>query len=121
MQVSYRSINLKDEAHLVESIKDRVCYVAQDARSEMARAMPKKKSQVAREVLLPDGVDNIHGIVQDPLDPRCAFCARCAGRRSAGAGCMWMSCSPGVQVFRCLSRCLWRIFERCEVTCTRRL
>lgn len=66
-------MNLKDEAYLVEIIKDQLAYVALDARAEMARAMPKKHSQVAREVVLPDGIDNARGIVRDPRDPRCAL------------------------------------------------
>jgi hypothetical protein len=76
LQVSYRSINLKDEAYVVELVKDRVCYVAADARAETAKAFPKKHSAVALEVMLPDGVDNIHGVVQDPRDPRCAGTCR---------------------------------------------
>ena len=75
VQVSYRSINLKDEAHLVEHVKEQVCYVAANARAEMARAFPIKRSEVSLEVLLPDGVENIAGIVQDPRDPKCAFLA----------------------------------------------
>lgn len=77
--MSYRSINLKDEAHLVEHVKEQVCYVAADARTEMARAMPAKKSQISLEVLLPDGVENIRGVVKDPRDPRCATLAACQG------------------------------------------
>ena len=65
-------MNLKDEPYLVEVIKDQVCYVAQDARAEMAKCFPKKKSTVSLEVLLPDGVQNIMGVVQNPRDPRCA-------------------------------------------------
>jgi hypothetical protein len=69
--VSYRSMNLKDEAYLVEVVKDQVCYVASDVPAEMAKCFPKQKSTISLEVLLPDGVENVRGIVQDPRDPRC--------------------------------------------------
>ena len=79
MQVSYRSMNLKDEPYLVEQIKDQVCYVADDAEVEMKRAFPKAKSQVSKEFVLPDGVHNERGFVQDPRDPACVafICPQC--------------------------------------------
>jgi hypothetical protein len=71
LQVSYRSINLKDEPYLMEIVKDKLCYVAADARTEMSKCFPKKNSEVLMEVVLPDGVDNPRGIFRDPRDPRC--------------------------------------------------
>lgn len=64
-------MNLKDEPYLVEQIKDQVCYVADCAEVEMKRAFPKPKSQVSMEFVLPDGVHNERGFVQNPRDPAC--------------------------------------------------
>jgi hypothetical protein len=64
-------MNLKDEPYLMEIVKDKLCYVAADARMEMSKCFPKKKSEVLMEVVLPDGVDNVRGIFRDPRDPRC--------------------------------------------------
>ena len=76
-QVSYRSINLKDEPYLVELMKEATCFVAPDVNAAMATAFPPHKSQVSLEFVLPDGVDNIRGIIQDPRDPRCEAHCHC--------------------------------------------
>jgi hypothetical protein len=65
-------MNLKDEPYLVEQIKDQVCYVADDVEVEMRRAFPKK-SEVSLEFVLPDGVHNERGFVQNPRDPEYVF------------------------------------------------
>lgn len=64
-------MNLKDEPYLMEMIKDQVCYVAESAEDEIKRAFPKAKSHVSMEFVLPDGVHNERGFVQDPRDPAC--------------------------------------------------
>lgn len=82
-------MNLKDEPYLVEQIKDQVCYVVDSAEVEMKKAFPKAKSQVSLEFVLPDGVHNERGFVQNPRDPACvAFaCNRAClcGRTSVAA------------------------------------
>lgn len=70
-QVSYRSMNLKDEPFLVEIVKDALCYVAADSRAESRRAFPKNRSQVAMEYVLPDGISSARGHPRDPRDPAC--------------------------------------------------
>lgn len=72
VQVSYRSMNLKDEPFLVEIVKDALCYVAADSRAESRRAFPKNRSQIAMEYVLPDGVSSARGHARDPRDPACA-------------------------------------------------
>jgi actin-related protein 6 len=82
VQVSYRSMNLKDEPYLVEQVKEKVCYVATSADAEMARAFPKPRSQVSLEFVLPDGVHNERGYVQDPRDPAYASMLFCLPQQS---------------------------------------
>lgn len=61
--VSYRSINLMDETLLIEHIKEQLCFVSQNVKSDLAEAK-KRNSAFKKEYLLPDGVVDSWGHVR---------------------------------------------------------
>lgn len=63
--VSYRSINMMDEAYLLEHIKDRLCFVSLDIHKDLASSK-QRDSPHKREWLLPDGVTSTWGTLRDP-------------------------------------------------------
>ena len=67
--VSYRSMNVMDEAYLMELVKDRLCYVSQQPDKDMDTAHgPRDSNTVAREFVLPDGVTILRGFVRGEHD-----------------------------------------------------
>ncbi len=67
--VSYRSINLMDEAHLLERIKEKVAFVSANVAADLAAAR-RRDSPHRLEWLLPDGVTSTWGRRRAPGEPR---------------------------------------------------
>lgn len=90
--VSYRSLNMMDESYMMEHVKEAVCYVAGDVRSELAHVARRGlKSSIRRDFVLPDGVHNLLGYVREPNAPAAAQPEQQAvpagsGAVAAGAG-----------------------------------
>eukprot|EP00210_Caulerpa_lentillifera_P004353 g4151.t1 len=60
--VSFRSLHLMEETYLVETIKEDLCFVSQDIKSDLKLSQQKGwKSPFFREFVLPDGVTNLRG------------------------------------------------------------
>ena len=60
-------MNMMDEYLLMERIKERLCYVARDVRSELAAAAAPRDAnanRIAKEYVLPDGVSILRGYVK---------------------------------------------------------
>lgn len=65
--VSYRSYNVMQETHLMNDVKERLCYVSLDFHKELALTRFKgKKNLLRREYVMPDYVKNFSGIIRDP-------------------------------------------------------
>ena len=65
--VSYRAYNVMDETHLINDIKERLCYVSLDFGAELALTRFKgKKNTLRREFVLPDYVTHHRGRIRDP-------------------------------------------------------
>lgn len=67
--VSYRSINMMDEAYLLEHIKEQLCFVSLNPKLDLATSR-KRNSEHRREWHLPDGVTSTWGRLRDPSEPR---------------------------------------------------
>lgn len=67
--VSYRSINMMDEAYLLDYIKEQLCFVSTDTAGDLAAAR-RRDSPHRREWHLPDGVTSTWGRLRDPSEPR---------------------------------------------------
>ncbi|KAL0034099.1 hypothetical protein WJX79_008766 [Trebouxia sp. C0005] len=63
--VSYRSVNLMEETYLVEHIKDAVCFVSDDLRTDL-KAAQQSSSSHRMEYVLPDGLTNLKGFARTP-------------------------------------------------------
>ncbi|PNW80214.1 hypothetical protein CHLRE_08g382590v5 [Chlamydomonas reinhardtii] len=64
--VSYRSLNMMDETYLMDAVKEQLCFVSQDVRTDLKAAQVAARSPFRREFVLPDGVHNFKGYVRDP-------------------------------------------------------
>eukprot|EP00877_Chromochloris_zofingiensis_P007352 jgi/Chrzof1/2870/Cz12g02080.t1 len=62
--VSYRSLNMMEEAVLMENVKEALCWVSQDPKYDLKLAAQGKRSPHIREYVLPDGVHNLRGYVR---------------------------------------------------------
>ena len=69
--VSYRSVNMMDETYVVDEMKEAACYVSSTGlKAELRQVLKRKRgrgvaaSSLAREYVLPDGVDVLHGYVR---------------------------------------------------------
>lgn len=58
-------MNMREETVLMEHIKDQVCFVSQDVRSDLA-ASRRKDSPYRCEYVLPDGVKSLRGYIRTP-------------------------------------------------------
>ena len=63
--VSYRSINMMDETYIIDDVKERLCFVAQNIDVEAHEAKKGMNSSLYREYVLPDGVKLTRGHVRD--------------------------------------------------------
>ena len=68
--VSYRAYNVMDETHLINDVKERLCYVSLDFETELAVTRFKgKKNTLRRDFVLPDYVHHFRGRIRDPNAP----------------------------------------------------
>ncbi|GBF91703.1 hypothetical protein Rsub_04007 [Raphidocelis subcapitata] len=81
--VSYRSLNMAEEAYLMETVKDALCWVSQDVRGDLKRAKARA-SPFRREYVLPDGVHNLRGYVR-PTPAEEAAAAAAGGEAAVAA------------------------------------
>lgn len=70
--LSYRAFNLMDETYVVNSIKERLCFVSTDFDRDLATCRLRGPTNtVRRDFVLPDYAGNFHGYVRGgPDDPR---------------------------------------------------
>jgi actin-related protein 6 len=61
--ISYRVWNVMDETHLINGIKEKLCYVSQNYLVDL-RATRDNKSNIRREYVLPNGSNRLHGYVK---------------------------------------------------------
>ena len=82
---SYRSYNVMEEHHLINDVKERLCYVSMDFMSELALTRFKgKKNTIKREFILPDGVNHTRGRIRDPNEPAAGSGPKSPTAASAG-------------------------------------
>ena len=63
--VSYRSINMMDETYIIDDVKEKMCFVAQDFEKEGMEARKGVNSEHYGEYVLPDGVRYARGYVRN--------------------------------------------------------
>ncbi|EDW26984.1 GL16521 [Drosophila persimilis] len=69
--ISYRQLNMMDESHVVNQIKEDVCFVAEDFKEAMrVHQCEKKRKEVAIDYVLPDFTTIKRGYVRIPGRPR---------------------------------------------------
>lgn len=69
--VSFRAWNMMDEYFIIEDVKEKTCYCAQDVRVELKEAhKPPAVNMIRREYVLPDGVKHLRGYVKDVEETR---------------------------------------------------
>jgi actin-related protein 6 len=80
-------MNMMDEYLLMERIKERLCYVARDVRSELSAAAvaPRDANRIAKEYVLPDGVSILRGYVKGDDPGEGAFGGGSGGGGAAAA------------------------------------
>ena len=84
--VSYRSYNVMEENHLINDVKERLCYVSMDFMSELALTRFKgKKNPLRREFIMPDYVNHFRGRIRDPNEPTPPAEAAASGGAAGGA------------------------------------
>jgi len=65
--ISYRQWNMMDETHLVNDVKEALCYVSMDFKSDMETCRLKGPANtIRREYVLPDFQTTFKGYVKDP-------------------------------------------------------
>lgn len=62
---SYRAWNMMDETHLMNDIKEKLCYVSLDFLRDL-RQTANPDNAIAREFVLPNGTTRFKGYVKDP-------------------------------------------------------
>lgn len=68
--ISYRSYNVMEETHLINDVKERLCYVSLDLPAELALTRFKgKKNTLRRDFIMPDYVNHFKGQIRDPNAP----------------------------------------------------
>jgi actin-related protein 6 len=63
--VSFRQWNMMDESAVIEDVKEKMCYVADDALAELEKCKAKRGGTVKREYVLPDGIHVLRGFVRE--------------------------------------------------------
>eukprot|EP00955_Chlamydomonas_euryale_P077168 362866-Chlamydomonas_euryale.AAC.39 len=59
---------MMDETVLMDHIKDELCFVSSDVRSDLCLSKSGRRSPYFREYVLPDGVNNFRGYVRNPAE-----------------------------------------------------
>lgn len=67
-QISYKEVNLKGETHLVNDMKEQLCYVAKDFQQELDICCLQKVNPIVKEYVLPDFKSVKKGYARDPLN-----------------------------------------------------
>ncbi|KAI8471017.1 MAG: Actin/actin-like protein [Monoraphidium minutum] len=83
--VSYRSLNMAEEAYLMEGVKDALCWVSQDVKADLKLARARA-SPFRREYVLPDGVTNLRGYVRPTPEEEAKAAAEKAAAAAGAAG-----------------------------------
>lgn len=65
-QISYKEVNLKGETHLVNDMKEQLCYIAKDFQAELDICQ-QKVNPIVKEFVLPDFKGVKKGYPRDPL------------------------------------------------------
>ncbi|XP_030381517.1 actin-related protein 6 [Scaptodrosophila lebanonensis] len=69
--ISYRHLNVMDESHVVNQIKEDVCFVAEDFKNAMrVHECDKKRKEIAVDYVLPDFTTCKRGYIRMPGQPR---------------------------------------------------
>ena len=63
--VSFRKWNMMDESVVIEDVKEKACYVADDALAELEKCKERRGGAVRREYVLPDGIHVLRGFVRE--------------------------------------------------------
>jgi actin-related protein 6 len=66
--ISYKEVNLQGETHLVNEMKEQVCYVAKDFQEELEICCTQKVNPVVKEYVLPDYKTVKKGYARDPAN-----------------------------------------------------
>mmetsp|Transcript_4605 Transcript_4605/g.15098 ORF Transcript_4605/g.15098 Transcript_4605/m.15098 type:complete len:438 (+) Transcript_4605:72-1385(+) len=65
--VSYRAYNVMEETHLMNDVKERLCYLSLDFEADLALTRFRgKKNTIRREFVMPDYVHTTRGVIRDP-------------------------------------------------------
>ena len=84
--VSYRSYNVMEETHLINDVKERLCYVSLDLPTELALTRFKgKKNTLRRDFIMPDYVNHFKGQIRDPNAPDASAAAPAAAAPAAAS------------------------------------
>ena len=59
--VSFRQWNMMDESVVIEDVKEKMCYVADDALVELEKCKARRGGTVRKEYVLPDGIHILRG------------------------------------------------------------
>lgn len=82
-----RRYNVMEETHLINDVKERLCYVSLDFDNELALTRFKgKKNTLRREFVMPDYVNHFRGRIRDPNEPAEARAANGEAGGGASAG-----------------------------------
>lgn len=81
--VSYRSMNMMEEAYLLERVKEELCFVSQDVTADLAAARTRG-SPFRCEYVLPDGLTDTWGHVRTQAEVEAE--ARAAQQQRQGGG-----------------------------------
>ena len=63
--VSFRQWNMMDESVVIEDVKEKMCYVADDALVELEKCKARRGGTVRKEYVLPDGIHILRGYVRE--------------------------------------------------------
>uniref|UniRef100_A0AC35TQ23 Actin-related protein 6 n=1 Tax=Rhabditophanes sp. KR3021 TaxID=114890 RepID=A0AC35TQ23_9BILA len=69
--ISYRQIDVSEEKYIMDDVKIKCCYVPQNFLKDLAICELKtKENLIRRTYVMPDFVDNLHGIILLPNQPK---------------------------------------------------
>mmetsp|Transcript_49952 Transcript_49952/g.116998 ORF Transcript_49952/g.116998 Transcript_49952/m.116998 type:complete len:454 (-) Transcript_49952:158-1519(-) len=82
--ISHRQWNVMDESHMLNDVKEQMCYVSIDLAADLRAAARRKPNAITREFVMPDYISVTRGYVKPvDVDPPPA-CAPPAGSGAAG-------------------------------------
>lgn len=65
--VSFRAFNVMDETHMINDVKERLCYLSLDFDADLTLSRFKgRKNTLRREFIMPDYVKHFRGQIRDP-------------------------------------------------------